>query len=120
VAPNPPTKLALKPEFDWVVGCKLALKPEFCCLPLTPGGANVTSSFAPPMLRPMTVKGIPPGDAAIVLAFVAAAAMAAIGIPPGDQGIALAFAAIAAAASMFVGGGDGVCDIVALLEESWV
>ncbi len=73
------------------------------------------------MLRPMAVKGVPLGDAAIVLAFaMAAAAMAAIGVPPGDEGIALAFAAIAAAAWTFVGGGDGVRDIVALLGESWV
>ena len=121
MAPNPPTELALEPEFDWVVGCKLALKPKFCCLPLTPGGANVTSGFALPMLRPMAVKGVPPGDAAIVLAFaMAAVAMAAIGIPPGDKGIALAFVAIAVVASTFVGGGDGVCNIVALLGESWV
>jgi hypothetical protein len=73
------------------------------------------------MLRPMAVKGIPPGDAAIVLAFVAAAAaMAAIGVPPGDEGIELAFTAIAAAASTFVGGGGRVWDIVVLLKESWV
>jgi hypothetical protein len=120
VAPNPPTELALEPEFDWVVGCKLALKPKFCCLLLTPGGANVTSGFAPPLLRPMAVKGILPGDAVIVLLFAAAAAaaMAAFGIPLGDKGIALAFASTAAAA--IVGGGDGVCNIVASLGESWV
>jgi hypothetical protein len=121
VAPNPPTKLALEPEFNWVVGCKLALKPKFCCPPLTLGGANVTSSFAPLMLRPMAVKGIPPGDMAIVLAFVAPApAMVVIGVPPGDKGIALAFAAIAAATSTFVGGGDGVGNIIMSLGESWV
>jgi hypothetical protein len=51
---------------------------------------------------------------------VAAAAMAAIGVPPGDEGIALTFAATAAAASMFVGRGDRVRDIIALLGESWV
>jgi hypothetical protein len=52
------------------------------------------------MLRPMAVKGIPPGDVAILLAFATvAAAMAAIGIPPRDNRIALAFAAIAVAAS---------------------
>jgi hypothetical protein len=68
-----------------MVGCKLALKPKFCCPPLTPGGANMTSCFALSILRPMAVKGIPPEDAAIVLAFAAAAAaMAAIGILPGD------------------------------------
>jgi hypothetical protein len=58
---------------------------------------------------------------AIVLAFMAAAVMmVAIGVPPGDEEIALAFAAIAVAALMFVGGGDGVCNIVASLGESWV
>ncbi len=58
----------------------------------------MTSNFALPMLRPMAVKGVPLGDAAIVLMFVVAAvAMAAIGVPPlGDKGIALAFGAIAA------------------------
>jgi hypothetical protein len=71
------------------------------------------------MLRPMAVKGVPPGDAAIALAFsAAAAAMVAIGVPLGDEGIALAFAAIAAAALTFVGGGDGVRNIVASLGES--
>ncbi len=80
----------------------------------------MTSGFALLMLRPMAVKGVALGDTAIVLAFAAAAvaAMAAIGIPPGDKGIVLAFMAIAAAASTFVGGGDRVCDIVALLGES--
>ncbi len=121
MAPNPPTELALEPEFDWVVGCKLALKPKFFCSSLTPGGANVTSGFALPMLRPMAVKGVPPEEVAIVLAFAtAAAAMVAIGVPPGDKGVALAFRAIAVAASTFVGGGDGVCDIVASLGKSWV
>ncbi len=120
VAPNPPTELALKPEFDWMVGCELALKPEFCCPLPTPGGVNVTSGFAPPMLRPVAAMGIPPGDAMIVLAFAAvAAAMAVIVVLPGDKGIALAFAATVAAASI-VGGGVGVCNIVALLGESWV
>ncbi len=81
----------------------------------------MTSGFAPPMLRPMAVKRLPPGDVAIVLMFAAAAvAMVAIGIPLGDEGIALAFAAILAAASTFVGGEDRVRNIVALLEESWV
>ena len=121
VAPNPPTKLALKPEFNWVVGCKLALKPKFCCPPPTLGGANVTSGFAPPMLRPMAVKGIPRGDAVIVLAFlVLVAVMVMIVVPPVDKGIALAFAVTAAATAMFVGGGDRVRDIVASLGESWV
>jgi hypothetical protein len=99
VAPNPPTKLALEPKFDWVVGCKLALKPKFCCPLLTLVGANVTSGFAPLMLRSMAVKGVPPGDVAIVLAFaMAATAMAAIGVPPEGKEIMLAFAVIVAAA----------------------
>jgi hypothetical protein len=72
-------------------GLQTALRPKFCCLLLTSGGANVMSGFAPLMLRPMAVKGIPPGNAAI-----------AIGIPPGDKGIVLAFVAIVAAASMFL------------------
>jgi hypothetical protein len=80
----------------------------------------VTSSFALPMLRSMVVNGVLPGDAAIVLAFAAAAAMAVIGVLPGDKGIPLAVAAIAAAASTFLGGGDGVSVIVALLGEIWV
>jgi hypothetical protein len=67
------------------------------------------------MLRPMAVKAVPLGDAVIVLAFAVAAAMVAIDVLPGDKKIALAFAAIVVAALMFVGGGDGVCDIVALL-----
>ncbi len=46
--------------------------------------------------------------------------MSAIGIQPGDKGIPLAFVAIAVAASMFVGGGDGVRNIVVLIGESWV
>jgi hypothetical protein len=120
VAPSTPTKLALGTDFDWVVGCKLALKPEFCCPLLTLGGANATSSFAPPMLRPIAVKGVPPGDAGIVLALVMAtkaAVMAAIDVPLGDEGITLAFAETAAVAAI-VGGGDGVCDILALLRES--
>ncbi len=69
----------------------------------------------------MAVKGILPGDVAIVLAFAtAAAAMVVIGVPTGDEGIVLAFAAIVVVALTLVGGGDGVCDIVALLGESWV
>ncbi len=96
MAPNPPTELALEPEFDWVVGCKSTLKPKFCYPPLAPSGANITSGFTPPMLRPMAVKGVPPGDVAIVLTFAAAAvAMVAIFLLPGDEGIALAFVAIA-------------------------
>ncbi len=75
------------------------------------------------MLRPMAVKGVPPGDAGIVLVFgvaaAAAAAIAAIGIHPGDKGIALAFAATAAAVAI-VGGGDRARDIVVLLGERWV
>jgi hypothetical protein len=81
----------------------------------------MTSSFALLMLRSMAVKGVMLGDAAIVLPFATgAAAMATIGIQLGDKGIALAFAAIVVAALMFVGGGDGVRDIVALLRESWI
>jgi hypothetical protein len=34
VAPNLPTKLALKPKLDWVVDYKPVEMPEFCCLPL--------------------------------------------------------------------------------------
>ncbi len=113
VAPNPPTEPALKPEFDRVVGCKPAGMPEFCCLPPTPGGANVTSRFAPPMLRSMAAMGIPPGDMVIVLVFAAAAAaMVAIGVPPKDKGIALAIVATAVAVATFVGGEVGVCAIV--------
>jgi hypothetical protein len=107
--------------FAFAAFCAVPLPPQ---LPATTFGIVVPINlrrFAPPMLRPMAVKGVPPGDAGIVLAFAAAvAAMAAIGIPPGDKGIALAFAASAVAASMFVGRGDGVCDIVASLGESWV
>ncbi len=56
----------------------------------------------------------------IVLVFVAAAAaMVAISILPGDEGIALVFAVTVAVAAI-VGGGVGVCNIVALLGESWV
>ncbi len=42
------------------------------------------------------------------------------GILPGDVVIALALAAAAAAASTFIGGGVGICNIVALLGESWI
>ncbi len=81
----------------------------------------MTSSFPLRILRPMAVKGVPPGDAAIVLAFVvAAAAMAAIGMLPEAKGVALAFTAIVVVASTFVGGGNGVRNILALLGESWV
>ncbi len=77
--------------------------------------------FCPADVEAHGSKGRTAGRRAIVLAFLAAAAeMAAIGVLPGDKGIALAFTAIAAAASTFVGGGDKVCDIVALLGESWV
>ncbi len=120
VAPNPPTELALKPKFNWVVGCKLVLKPKFCCLPPTPGGANLTSEFALPMLGPVAAMGVPPGDVMIVHALAAAVAvMAVIVVPPGDKGIALAFMATALAAAI-VGGGVGVCGIVASLRESYV
>ncbi len=48
--------------------------------------------------------------------------MTAIGILPGDLVIALTFVAMAGAvvALTFVGGGDGIYNIVALLRESWV
>ncbi len=47
--------------------------------------------------------------------------MAATGILPGDVVIALVFAAVAAAAALtFVGGGDGVCNTIESLGESWV
>ncbi len=52
-------------------------------------------------LRPMTATGILPGDVVIALLFVAAAAAAA-------------------ALTLFIGGGVGICDIVASLGESWV
>ncbi len=115
MAPHPPTKLALKLEFNWVVGCEPAGMPEFCCPPPTLGGANATSRFALPMLRPMAAMSIPQGDTVIVLVFVAvAAAMGAIGILLGDKGIALAFAATAAVAATFVGGEVGVCSILGM------
>jgi hypothetical protein len=74
------------------------------------------------MLRPMAVKGIPPGDAAIVLAFPAAAAAAAmttINVLLGDTGITLAFVATVAAMAI-VGGRDRVHNIVVLLGKSRV
>jgi hypothetical protein len=72
------------------------------------------------MLRPMAVKGLPPIDVVIVLAFAAVAAtMAAIVVLPGDKDITLAFMATAAAAAI-IGGEEGVCNNVALLGESWV
>ncbi len=124
VAPNPPTKPVLKPKFNWVVGCKPAELPEFCCPLLTPRGANVTFRFIPPTLRPMAATGILPGNGVIALVFAAGAtaAMEATGILPGDKVMALAFTAtaVAAAASMFGGGGVVVSNIVASLGESWV
>ncbi len=124
VAPKPPTKPALNPEFDWVVGCKLALKPEFCCPLPTQRGTKVMFGFIPPTLRPMAATGILPGNVVIALAFAAAAtaARAATGVPPGDEVMALPFmaTAAAAAASAFGGGGVEVSNIVALLRKSWV
>ncbi len=112
---KPANQTALKPEFDWVVDCKLAMKPEFCCLLPTPGGVNVTSGFALPMLRPMAAMAILLGAAVIVLAFAAAmAAMAAIDIHPGDKGITLAFATTAVKAATFVGGEVGVCAVIGI------
>jgi hypothetical protein len=82
------------------------------------------SGFILLALRLMAAMGIPPGDVAIALAFVAAAAaaMAVTGIPPGDEVMAYAFraTAVAAVASTFGGGRVAVCNIVALLRESWV
>ncbi len=116
VAPNLPTKLALKPGLDWVVGCKPAGTPEFCCLTPTPRGANVPFRFVLPTLRPMTAMGVLPGNTMIVLALAAlaaAAAMAATGIPPGDKRIVLTFKATAVAvATTFEGGEVGVCAMV--------
>ncbi len=130
VAPNPPTEPALKPEFDWVVGCKPAELPEFCYPPPTPRGASMMFGFIPLTLRLMAVAGVPLGEVVIALVFAAVAAaavvgaatMAATGVPPGDKVMALAFMATvaAAAASTFGGGGAGVCNILALLRESWV
>ncbi len=124
VAPNPPTKLALKLEFDWVVGCKPAELPEFCRLPSTPRGANVTFRFIPLTVRPMVAMGIPPRNAVIALMFAAAAtvAMVAMGIQRGDKVMVLAFTvtAVAVAASTLRRGGVEVSNIVALLGECWV
>jgi hypothetical protein len=115
VAPNRPTEPALKPKFDWVVGCEPAKLPGFCCLLPTPRGANMMFGFVPGALRPMAATSVPPGDVVIALAFafaVAAVAVAATCVLLGDKGIALAFAATATAAAMFVGGEVGVCSIV--------
>ncbi len=124
VAPNPPAKPALKPEFDWVVCCKPAELPEFCCPPPTPRGANVTFGYILPTLRPMAAMGVPLGDVVIALAFAAAvaAAIAATCVLPRDKFMALMFTATAAAAATltFGGGWVGVRNIVALLGESWV
>ncbi len=112
VAPNPPSELALKPKFDWVMGCKLEELPEFCCLLPTLRGANMTFGFIPPTLRPMAATGVPPGNVVIALAFAAAAMveMAATGISPGDKLMALAFTetVVAAVAALTFGGGGVV------------
>ncbi len=120
VALGLPTKPAFMPEFDWVVDCKLAESPEFGCPPPAQRGAIMTFEFVPPMLTPMAATGVPPGD--VVIALTSAAAAAATGFLLGDVAMALTFkvTATAAAASTFGGGGVGVCDIVALLGESWV
>jgi hypothetical protein len=77
----------------------------------------VTSGFAPPMLRPVAAMGVLPGDVMIVLAFAATVvAMAAIVVLPGDKGIFT----VTAVAAAILGGVVGVCNIVALLGESWV
>jgi hypothetical protein len=62
--------------------------------------ARTFGIVAPIDLRPMAVMGIPPGDVVIALAIVEAVAVAA--------------------ALTFAGGGVGVCNIIALLGESWV
>jgi hypothetical protein len=108
MAPNPPAKPAFMPKFDWLVGCKPAELPEFCCLLPAPRGANVTFQFVPLTILPVAATGVPPGVLVFALAFVAVAAAAAVA------------AVAAAAASMFGGGGVGVCNIIALLGESWV
>jgi hypothetical protein len=77
VAPNLPTEPALKPEFDWVVGCEPAELPEFYCPSPTPRGANVMFRFVLPMLRPMAAMGIPQGDVVTALGFAVAAAAVA-------------------------------------------
>ncbi len=84
----------LSPFLVFALGafCATLLPPQ---LPVTTFGI-----VAPNNLRPMTVTGILPGDVVIALAFAAAA--------------------VVAAASTFVGGGVGICDIVASLGKSWV
>jgi hypothetical protein len=73
----------------------------FCATPLPLQLPAATFGIVMPInLRPMTATGILPGDVVIALAFAAAAAVAA--------------------ASTFVGGGVEICNIVALLRESWV
>ncbi len=73
----------------------------FCAVALPPRLPATTFRIVAPIdLRPMTVTGILPGDIVNALTFVAMAA--------------------AAAALTFVGGGVGICNIVALLGESWV
>ncbi len=70
-------------------------------MPLPPQlPATLFGIVTPIDLRPMTATGILPGDVVIALAFAAAAA--------------------AVVALLFVGGGVGICNIVALLKESWV
>ncbi len=88
------------PEFDWVVGCKPAELPEFCCLLPAPRGANVMFRFVLPTLMLMATMGFMPEYVVMVLAFRATAA--------------------AAVELTFGGGGGGVCNIIALLGESWV
>jgi hypothetical protein len=127
VAPNPPVEPALKPKFDWVVGCKPAESPEFCCPPPTTICLKVMFGFIPQILRQMAAMGVPLGEFVIALKFTVAAvsAMAAIlvmGIPPGERVMALPFKVTVAttATLVFRGGGVGVCTIVALLGESWI
>ncbi len=118
VAPNPLTELTPKSKFDWEVDCKPAGMPKFCCPPPTPNSRMSKGDkwIPPPMLSPMAELSILPGDAVIVLAFMVGVAvtMAVIGIPPGDNGIVLAFVATAAAVVAFIRGEVGVCAIVGM------
>ncbi len=65
----------------------------------------MTLGFVLPTFPPMAAAGIPQGDIVLELTFLAVAAAAV---------------AAAVVASMFGGGGVEVCNIIALLGESWV
>ncbi len=74
----------------------------FCAALLPPRLPAMTFGIVTPIvLRLMTATGIPPQDIVIALAFAVAAVAAAV-------------------ASTLVGGGVRICDIIALLGESWV